>query len=175
LPDSSAGGRRLLVIMRHGKAEAFAQGDHRRRLTDRGRRESTAAGQWLADQGIIPTEAFVSSATRTRETWEALVAGNGTPAEARVEDAVYSADTDGALDVLRRAPAGAQVVLYVGHNPTAASLAYLLDDGDPDPEAFRLMSAGFPTAAIAVLEIWVAWAALDAATGHLVAFHEDRG
>jgi phosphohistidine phosphatase len=174
-PDSSEGRRRVLVIMRHGKAEAFAQGDHLRRLTERGRRESRVAGQWLADQGIVPTDAFVSSAARTRETWEALVAGNGTPAEARVEDAVYSADTESALDVLREAPVDAEVVLYVGHNPTAASLAYLLDDGDPDPAAFRAMSIGFPTAAVAVLEISVPWAELDAATGHLIAFHADQG
>jgi phosphohistidine phosphatase len=161
--------------MRHAKAEAFAAEDHRRRLTERGRREATAAGEWLAEQGIIPTEAFVSSATRARQTWKALVTGSGTPAEARVEDAVYSADADSALDVLREAPPEAEVVLYVGHNPTAASLAHLLDDGDPDPAAFRAMSAGFPTAAIAVLEISVPWADLDAATGHLVAFHVGQG
>jgi phosphohistidine phosphatase len=170
-PDSSATQRRVLVVMRHGKAEAFAREDHQRRLTEKGRREATAAGQWLADQGIVPTDAFVSSATRTRQTWEALVAGSGTPAEARVEDAVYSADAESALDVLRQAPPSAEVVLYVGHNPTAASLAHLLDDGDPDPEAFRAMSAGFPTGAVAVLEISVPWADLDLATGHLVAFH----
>jgi phosphohistidine phosphatase len=161
--------------MRHGKAEAFATEDHRRRLTERGRREATAAGEWLAEQGIIPTDAFVSSATRTRQTWKALVAGNGTPAEARVEDAVYSADADSALDVLRQARPEAEVVLYVGHNPTAASLAHLLDDGDPEPEAFRAMSAGFPTAAIAVLEVAVPWSELDTATGHLVAFHVGQG
>ena len=51
-----------------------------------------------------PTHAFVSSATRTRQTWKALVEGTGTPAEARVEDAVYTADADSALDVLRDAP-----------------------------------------------------------------------
>ncbi|MEO7351437.1 MAG: histidine phosphatase family protein [Marmoricola sp.] len=174
-PDSSSKGRRLLVIMRHGKAEAFAQGDHRRRLTDRGRREATAAGQWLADLGFVPTDAFVSSATRARQTWEALMVGSGTRAEARVEDAVYTADADSALDVLRGSPVDAEVVLYVGHNPTAASLAYLLDDGDPDSEAFRSMSVGFATAAVAVLEIWVPWADLDAATGHLIAFHADQG
>jgi phosphohistidine phosphatase len=174
-PDSSAPKRRLLVIMRHGQAEAFAAEDHRRRLTERGRRQATASGEWLAERGIIPTHAFVSSSTRTRQTWRALVAGNGTPAEARVEDAVYSADADSALDVLRGAPPEAEVVLYVGHNPTAASLAHLLDDGDPDPAAFRAMSAGFPTAATAVLEVSVPWADLDAATGHLVAFHPGHG
>ena len=67
------------------------------------------------------------------------------------------------------------MVLYLGHNPTVASLAHLLDDGDPDSESFRAMSAGFPTAAIAVLEIPVPWADLDVATGHLVAFHDDHG
>lgn len=175
-PDSSVTGRRrLLVILRHGRAEAFAPSDHQRRLTARGRREAAAAGQWLSDHGIVPTHAFVSSALRTRETWEELVAGTGTPAEARVEDAVYSADADSALEVLRHAPAEAEVVLYVGHNPTAASLAYLLDDGDPDPGAFRAMSAGFPTAATAVLEMSVPWAELDAATGHLIAFHVGLG
>ena len=66
-------------------------------------------------------------------------------------------------------------MLYVGHNPTAASLAHLLDDGDPDPDAFRAMSAGFPTAALAVLEVPVPWAELAAATGHLIAFHVGKG
>ncbi len=161
--------------MRHGKAEAFAPEDHRRRLTDRGHRDATAAGEWLADQGIVPTYAFVSSATRTRQTWKALVEGNGTPADARVDDAVYSADADSALDVLREAPVDAEIVLYVGHNPTAASLAYLLDDGDPDPVAFRTMSAGFSTSAVAVLDISVPWAELDVGTGHLMAFHAGQG
>jgi len=174
-PDSSATERRLLVVMRHGKAEAFAPEDHHRRLTDRGLRQATAAGKWLAAHQMVPTAAFVSSATRTRQTWEALVAGSGTAAEARFEDAVYSADTDSALDVLRDTPTDAEVVLYVGHNPTAASLAHLLDDGDPDPAAFRSMSAGFPTAAIAVLEISVPWADLGVATGHLIAFHVAQG
>ena len=162
------------MIMRHGKAEAFAPEDHRRRLTDRGHREATAAGEWLSDQGIVPTYAFVSSATRARQTWKALVAGHATPAKSRVEDAVYSADANSALDVLRDAPPDAEIVLYIGHNPTAASLAHLLDDGDPDPVAFRAMSAGVPTSAIAVLEISVPWADLDSGTGHLMAFYAGR-
>jgi phosphohistidine phosphatase len=174
-PDSSGRERRLLVIVRHGRAQAFAQGDHHRELTDKGRREATAAGQWLAEQGIVPTHAFVSSATRTRQTWDALVVGNGTTAQPRIEDAVYSADADSALDLLRQSPADAEVVIYVGHNPTAASLAHLLDSGAPEPGAFRAMSAGFPTASVAVLEVTVPWAELDLGTGHLVAFRVGKG
>jgi phosphohistidine phosphatase len=88
-----------------------------------------------------------------------------------VDDAIYTADPDSALDILRATAPEAEVVLYVGHNPTAASLAHLLDDGDPDPEAFRAMSAGFATSAMAVLDVHVAWAELDAATARLAGFY----
>jgi len=174
-PDSSVGGARLLVILRHGKAEAFAAEDHRRPLTDRGRRTSLAAGEWLAGKGLVPTHAFVSSAVRAQETWEAVVEGSGSAAAARFEDAVYTADVDTALDLLHTAPSDARIVIFVGHNPTAASMAHLLDDGDPEPNAFRAMARGFPPGALAVLEVAVPWAELGAATGHLVAFHVSKG
>src|SRR3954454_11958071 len=134
-PDSSSGSpsvrRRLLVVMRHGKAEAFATEDHRRRLTERGAREVYAAGQWLLAQELVPTHVFVSSAVRTQDTWQGLVAATGASCEAVVDDAIYSAGPETTLDILRRTPEGAEIVLYVGHNPTAASLAHLLDDGNP--------------------------------------------
>ena len=174
-PDSSVEGQQLLVILRHGKAEAFAAEDHRRRLTDRGRRAAVAAGQWLAERGIVPTHAFVSSAVRAQDTWAAAVEGAGWVVDARIEDAVYTADADSALDLLRTAPADARTVVIVGHNPTAASLAHFLDDGNPEPDAFRAMTRGFPPGALAVLEVAVPWAELGAATGHLVAFHVGKG
>ncbi len=174
LPESSATVRRLLVV-RHGTAEAFAPEDDQRRLTARGRREARATGEWLAEQGIVPTHALVSSATRARQTWEEVAAGSGACVAARFEDSVYAADADGALEVLQRAGGEAETLVYVGHNPTAASLPLLIDDGDPDPDAFRRMSPGFPPASVAVLEIAVPWAGLDASTGHLSAFRRGSG
>jgi phosphohistidine phosphatase len=157
--------------MRHGKAEPFASEDHRRRLTERGVRDVRDAGQWLADEGLVPTHAFVSSAVRTRETWDTLVAATGTEIQPVVDDAIYTAGPESVLDILRTAPEDAEVVLYVGHNPTAASLAHLLDDGDAAPDAFRAMSAGFPASALAVLDVHVPWAELDAASARLVGFY----
>ena len=174
-PDSSAGGPQLLVILRHGKAEAFAAEDHRRGLTERGRRACVADGEWLAARGIVPTHAFVSSAVRAQDTWKAVAEGSGSVADARIEDAVYTADADTAVDLLRTAPADARILIYVGHNPTAASLAHLLDDGNPEPDAFRAMARGFPPGALAVLEVAVPWSEVGTATGHLVAFHVSRG
>ena len=123
----------------------------------------------------MPTHAFVSSAARAQDTWEAVAEGSGSAAAARIEDAAYTADVDTAVDLLRTAPSDAPIVIFVGHNPTAASLAHLLDDGNPEPNAFRAMARGFPPGALAVLEVAVPWAELGAATGHLVAFHVSKG
>lgn len=170
-----AGARRLLVVMRHAKAEPFSTEDHARALTDRGRRDAAEAGVWLATQGVVPDCAFVSSATRTVATWEALAHGARSSAEVRVEEALYSASPEATLEVLRTAPLDCRVLAYVGHNPTAAYLAHMLDDGEADPVAFREMSEGYPTAALAVLEIKVPWSDLDVASGRLTHFHIGHG
>ena len=76
---------------------------------------------------------------------------------------------DSALDILRGAPDEASVLIFVGHNPTASSLALLLDDGDPDPTALRALSGGLPTSGAAVFEVDVPWRDLDVGSGRLVA------
>jgi phosphohistidine phosphatase len=161
--------------MRHGRAESFATDDHLRRLTERGVREVRAAGQWLDDEGLVPTHAFVSSAVRTQQSWQNLVEVAGTEVEPVVDDAIYTASPESALDILQGTPEAAGIVLFLGHNPTAASLAHLLDDGDPDPEAFRGISAGFSTSAMAVLDVHVPWADLGAAAARLVGFYPGLG
>ena len=157
--------------MRHARAESFAEQDQDRVLTSRGRADAVEAGEWLASRGYVPTHAFVSSAQRAVSTWEALAAGSGSHAEPSVEGALYTGDPIGVLESLRTAPEHATVVAYVGHNPTAASLAHLLDGGQPDEDAFRGISEGFPPAGVAVLEVGTPWSSLDAAGARLVDFH----
>ena len=67
------------------------------------------------------------------------------------------------------------MLLLVGHNPTVSSLVHLLDDGEPDPAAFRAVGEGLPTAAAAVLEVHVPWADLDLGCARLVGFRVDAG
>ncbi|MGH3413176.1 MAG: SixA phosphatase family protein [Marmoricola sp.] len=166
---------RLLVIMRHGRAEQLADADEHRSLTDRGRAAAAEAGRWLASRGIAPDQVFVSSADRAVATWEAVATGlSGSPVVAH-DEALYAGGPDAALELLRTAPPESRCVLMVGHNPTAGLLAHQLDDGSPDPEAFREMSSGFPAAAVAVLDVRVPWADLDVATGRITAFHVGRG
>jgi phosphohistidine phosphatase len=166
---------RTLVVVRHAKAEPFGEEDHERRLTERGHRDAAEAGAWLAAQGIVPTHAMVSSAARAKATWESLAEGAGGSAVASYEDGLYSAGPDAALEVLRTAEPEAKVLVFVGHNPTAAYLAHMLSDGTPDPDAFRAMSEGFPTAALAVFEVHVDWADLSEGSASVTHFHVGKG
>lgn len=167
---------RLLVVIRHASAESFGDTDRARRLTDTGRAEARAAGVWLqqrlADLGAPgrPDHALVSSAVRTRETWAALSDAAGWDVTPTFDDNAYSGSTDVVLDLLRGTPAGARVVVYLGHNPTAASLAHHLDDGEGDPDAWTDMTAGFAAGSVAVLAVRCDWADLDAGQGSVLAF-----
>jgi phosphohistidine phosphatase len=162
--------------MRHAKAEPFAETDHARVLTDRGAASARDVGRHLRGTGVTAGYALVSTATRTRQTWEAVVEAAGLdPVEVAFEDAVFSGSPDLVLELLRAAPADADVVLLVGHNPTAAYLCHLLDNGEGDAAAVSGLLHGFPPAAVAVLEIAVPWAELGPESGRVVDFYVGRG
>jgi phosphohistidine phosphatase len=166
---------RRLVVVRHAKAEQSGGADQPRRLIDRGRADAEAAGRWLAGEDVVPDHALVSAAPRAQETWEALASGAGWTVTPSLDEGLYSAGPDTALDLIRRTPPDATVLVVVGHNPTMAQLAQLLDDGEGDPEASNAMVTGFPTSAVAVFEYDGEWADLDITAARLVAFHVGRG
>jgi len=167
---------RRLLVMRHGRAEAVASSDHARRLTERGRRDVAAAGRWARSEGLLPDHAVVSDAVRTRETWSVFQESAGLDLAGHLDPGLYAAGPEGALAILCSIPATVTTALLVGHNPTMAQLVHLLDDGTADPEAFRQLSAGFPTGALAVLELTGRpWAALGVATARITAVHLGRG
>ena len=109
------------------------------------------------------------------ETWTALALGAGWDLQPSVDEGLYSAGPDTALDLLRGTPDDARVLVVVGHNPTMAHLAQLLDGGEGDREASNAMASGFPTSAVAVFEYDGAWAELELTSARLVAFHVGRG
>lgn len=165
---------RLLVLMRHAKAESWGESDHDRSLTERGVADAAAAGHWLAAQGIVPDHALVSSATRTLETWAALSGAGEWGLDATVDDGLYSAGPDTALDLIRATPEPARSLVVIGHNPTIAYLAQMLDDGEGDPTASADMVSGYPTSALTVLRFNGGWTDLDMASASVAAFHVGR-
>jgi phosphohistidine phosphatase len=161
---------RTLVVVRHGKAEPYADTDVDRRLTRRGHTEAAAAGAFLAEVGLHPDAALVSSAIRAVETWEHLREAMGADAATPDED-LYSASASEVLAAVQHLPADTASAVYVGHNPAAGSLAYALNDGEGDPEVVRGLLAGFPTAAVAVFEVPGDWTELEEGGARLLHFH----
>jgi len=167
-------GRRL-VLIRHAKAEPFAETDRARQLTERGMQEATAAGGYLREHSIVPDHVVVSSAARTRQTWEAMEAALRSGAEAVYDDAVYSGSPDVVLESLRVVPDDARTVAFIGHQPTVGYVSHLLEDGAGDHDALHRMLHGFPTASMAVFDVACAWVELGPETGRLVDFRPGRG
>lgn len=164
-------GRRQLIVMRHGKAEPFAATDHARALTDRGHADAAAAGTWLAARHLVPDHALVSTAVRARETWFDVARASGAEVEPSFDEGLYQGGVDAALESLQAVPEGAGTVILVGHNPTAAYVAHMLDDGEGDDEAISGMLRGFPPGAVVVFDLEVAWAELAAEAGRVTGFH----
>ena len=169
-----SGQSRDLVVMRHAKAEPGGESDHDRELAQRGWDDAVTAGRWLADSGFVPDSALVSSSRRTASTWLALAEGGSFEAEATYSEALYTAGPEAALDLVRETDDDVTSLVVVGHNPTMAYLAQLLDDGTGDEEAGREMATGFPAGALARFAVAGLWVELDLASASLVGFHVGR-
>ncbi|HET6653562.1 MAG TPA: histidine phosphatase family protein [Nocardioides sp.] len=164
-------GRRQLIVMRHGKAEPFAATDHVRALTDRGHADAAAAGTWLAGLRLVPDHAVVSTAVRARETWFDLARAAGSDIEPVFDEGLYQGGVDAALESLQSVPEDAGTVILIGHNPAAAYLAHMLDDGEGDDEAISGMLRGFPPGAAVVFDVEVGWSDLATEAGRVTGFH----
>jgi phosphohistidine phosphatase len=165
---------RRLVVMRHAKAEQDGPTDFERPLASRGRDDAAAAGAWLAAQGIAPDHALVSAALRTQQTWESVASGAVWSLTPDFDRGLYAAGPDSALDIVRLVPDSASVLVVIGHNPTVAVLAQVLDDGSGDAGVSASMAGGFPTGAVAVFSYDGSWADLGEGTARLDAFHVGR-
>lgn len=158
---------RRLILMRHAKSSWADPGqrDIDRPLNSRGRKSAPLVANWLRDRGYRAESALVSSAARTRETWDLAAPALGGAAPT-ILPALYHAGPPGMLAALRAAP-DVETVLMLGHNPGIAELARFLVMTDPeDPDFDR-----YPTCATAVLEFDLArWSDVAEGTGHLAAF-----
>jgi phosphohistidine phosphatase len=161
--------------MRHGKAEQAGRTDFERELAVRGHADSEDTGAWLAGEGFIPDRALVSAANRTIGTWESVASGGGYDIEPSLSQVLYGAGPETALDLVRETPQDVTALIVIGHNPTMAYLASLLDDGEGDPAVASEMMSGYPTSAVAVFEYDGDWADLAEAGARLVAYHIGRG
>jgi len=151
---------KTLLLLRHAKAGVGAP-DRDRGLTGRGRRQSAAAGRYLAAEGLLPDFVICSDARRTRETLDGLALGEG-PA-VQFAPGLYDGHVPELLDLVRGiGDAGVSRVLVIGHNPTISDAGrWLAREGDP--AALSRLGLGMPTSGLAVLKFEAAdWRAVGA-------------
>ncbi len=146
-PDS-----RMLLLLRHGKAEGMGEQDIDRDLTERGRQQARLIGDYLRAQGVRPSRVLVSPAARTRQTFEALASAMP-ELDARVDivDGLYEGGAHETVQALRELPDEDRVVLVVGHEPTMSMLGHLLADEDSDSGALAQARIGISTGSMCVL------------------------
>ena len=154
---------RTLILMRHAKSYWGHPGlsDHDRPLNARGTSDAPAMGTWLRAAGHVPDEVLCSTATRTRQTLQALAMASST----RFIPALYHADTDTMFEELQQATG--KCVLMVGHNPGIAAFAASLVANTPTHPRFH----DYPTCATLVVQFATDdWADLRPGTGQAIAF-----
>lgn len=166
---------RRLVTMRHARAEQAGPTDLERQLTRSGEQDAAEAGAWLREAGVVPDAALVSAASRAVGTWTAMARAAGWIVEPLVDRGLYTAGPEAALDLIRETTDEVATLVVVGHNPTIATLAQLLDDGDGDPEAGTQMVLDFPAGALAMFEYDGGWGELDWSTARVTGYHVGRG
>jgi phosphohistidine phosphatase len=150
----------MLHLMRHAKSRWKEDvDDHERGLARRGREAARHLGETLPGALGMLDLVLVSSAVRTRQTLELVLAGFAPPPPCRSEDELYMASGERLLEHLRRLPEAARNVLVIGHNPGLRDLALGLAD-PAAPASAPLFGGKFPTAARVSFRLDAAWSEL---------------
>jgi phosphohistidine phosphatase len=128
----------------------------------------------MRDAGYLPDLVLCSTATRTRQTLDAVLSElEVEPAVEFLED-LYLAGPSEMLDLVASVPDTVEGVLLVGHNPGTGILAAALS-GEGSPESVHLMRAKFPTAGLAIIELNVdRWKDVVSGCGSLKEFVRPR-
>ncbi|MDO5736023.1 MAG: histidine phosphatase family protein [Propionibacteriaceae bacterium] len=144
-----------LVLMRHAKTEGHnPEGDRARELLPRGRDDAAAVGNELASLGL--QHAMVSTAMRTRQTFEAL--GLAIPAE--FLDVFYTDGPDTMLQRISETDEDVTGLLVVAHEPVIPRLAAQLGYASNRQEA-DAMQCSFPPSSFVEFTFEGEWAELE--------------
>jgi phosphohistidine phosphatase len=160
---------RRLLLVRHAQAAAGSI-DENRPLTDEGARGAAVIGSWLAQEGLVPDRVLVSPARRAAQTWELAAASLSSDPQPVFDQRIYDNTAQALLAAIRETPEEVQVVAVVGHNPSMAELALLLDDGRGPARPRSDVAAGFRAGGVAVFELTTPFTGIGPGTATLSAY-----
>jgi phosphohistidine phosphatase len=165
---------KTLTLLRHAKSgwdDPVAR-DFDRPLNPKGQRAAVMMGRYLKAEGLAFDHVLASPAVRVVETLAQVATGYGSDLAPHWDQRLYLASAASLLDLVHALPAGADTVLFSGHNPGLEELVLLLS-GD---NALRdSVEKKYPTASLAEMRFEVAgWADVKAGKGELVRFTRPR-
>ncbi|MCH4160141.1 MAG: histidine phosphatase family protein [Bifidobacterium sp.] len=141
----------VLIVMRHGKAEAFGKGDDRQRqLTDKGVKQAKSVAKGLESLNLIPDRIACSGADRTRQTLERMLRVFGDKPKVDMRQSLYEGGVQAILDELQATKTKRKVLMIVGHEPTVSISCQWLATSDSDPERLDLLNLGMSPANLAI-------------------------
>jgi phosphohistidine phosphatase len=141
----------VLIVMRHGKAEAFGTGDDRQRqLTDKGVRQAKSVARGLESLGLVPDRIACSGADRTRQTLERMLKVFGDKPKVDMRQSLYEGGVQAVLDELQATKTKRKVLMILGHEPTVSISCQWLATSDSDPERLDLLNLGMSPANLAI-------------------------
>ena len=165
-----------LILLRHAKAVSAEPGmaDRDRALSSRGRSDARNIGNYMTLHALLPTHAIVSSARRTRETWECARTAFPEPCPVDYLDELYDARPEDVLNAVREARGAPHNLLVIGHNPGMYEIArHLIASGEV--EARERLNEGLPTGGLAVIDFAGSnWEQLRGRGGRLERFISPR-
>jgi phosphohistidine phosphatase len=174
---------RTLLLLRHAKAarDSADRQDHSRPLNERGHASAAAMGRWLAARpALLPHLVLVSTAQRTRETWDGIAGELPASIPVRYERALYLAEPRAALEVVATVSNAVERLMVIAHNPgtheLARALVGMIGARPAARLAFDRMRESFPTGSLAVIAFPKVqrWADVAAGKGRFESFTRPR-
>ena len=113
---------KTIILFRHGKSDwnADFDRDHERPVAPRGVKASKAMGKWLRKTDQVPAYCMVSSALRTRQTYDYASKAGEWDAEMVIVEALYDSTVETYMSIIRGIPDHVARAMIVGHEPTCS-------------------------------------------------------
>ena len=127
-----------LMLLRHAKSEKAEPGmsDHPRRLNARGKNDASVIGGYMARHALAADLVLVSTAERTRQTWERVAAALSKPPRVVYEERLYNAGAEAIIALVKKTAPAVRALLVIGHNPGLHDAARrLIASGDVEARA----------------------------------------
>ncbi|NUT00528.1 MAG: histidine phosphatase family protein [Sphingomonas sp.] len=166
---------KTLFILRHAKSDwgDSSLKDFDRPLNERGWKAAKAMGREMRERDLVPDMVLSSPSRRTKETLARLEEGFGQAFEAAEDRRIYLAETETLIDLVSKAPAKADRLMVVGHNPGMHELVLALAEGPQDLK--DEIAHKYPTCALAEISFDIGdWSEVVPGLGRLRSFLKPR-